>query len=119
MGRRRRVPLWLAVMLVVAAAAPACSRHHHGPVDVTLSSLARYQESYQGELVRTRGVVRTFEASGHYWIEDSEPNRVAIEPVALVAPLLGREVRVVGRFHFDDQTGRVIHIRDIGPSGPG
>jgi hypothetical protein len=104
------------LILVVASPALACSRHDDRPVDVTLSSLARYQEAYQGRLVRTEGVVRTYESSGQYWIEDNEPNRVALEPVHLVAPLLGQEVRVVGRFHFDDRTGRLIHIEKIAPT---
>ncbi len=117
-GRRHRAPLWLVVIVVIALPAPACSRHDDRPVDVTLSSLARYQEAYQGRLVRTQGVVRTYESSGQYWIEDTEPNRVALEPVPLVAPLLGKEVRVVGRFHFDDQTGRRIHIQEIATPVP-
>ena len=112
---RRRATLRLGLILL-ASSAVACGRHNGHPVDVTLSSLARYQEAYQGQLVRTEGVVRTFEPPLQYWIEDNEPNRVALEPVGLVAPLLGQQVRVVGRFHFDDQTGRVIHIEDITPA---
>jgi hypothetical protein len=112
--RHRRARLWIGVMLVMASPAlSACARHDDRPVDVTLSSLARYQEAYQGQLVRTQGVVRTFEPPRQYWIEDDEPNRVALEPVALVAPLLGREISVVGRFHFDDRTGRVIRIERL------
>src|SRR5581483_8430362 len=114
-GGQRRAPFRLGLILVVAASALACGRHNGRPVDVTLSSLARYQEAYQGQLVRTEGVVRTFEPPLQYWIEDNEPNRVALEPVGLVAPLLGQEVRVVGRVQFDDQTGRVIHIQEITP----
>ena len=117
-GGQRRAAVRLGLILVVASWALACGRHNGRPVDVTLSSLARYQEAYQGQLVRTEGVVRTFEPPLQYWIEDNEPNRVALEPVGLVAPLLGQEVRVVGRFHFDDQTGRVIHIQEITPSPP-
>lgn len=106
------------MILAIAPSAPACSRHDDRPVDVTLSTLARYQEAYRGRLVRTQGIVRTYDSSGQYWIEDTEPNRVALEPVQLVAPLLGKEVRVVGRFHFDDQTGRLIHIQEIATPAP-
>jgi len=117
-GRRQRAPRWLVAILVIAWPAPACRGHDDRPVDVTLSTLARYQEAYQGRLVRTDGIVRTYESSGQYWIEDTEPNRVALEPVRLVAPLLGKEVRVVGRFHFDDRTGRLIHIEAIATPVP-
>jgi hypothetical protein len=119
-GRAHWRPLWLGLILLAASPALACScsRRDDRPVDVTLSSLARYQEAYQGRLVRTQGVVRTYESSGQFWIEDSEPNRVALEPVGLVAPLLGKEVRVVGRFHFDERTGRLIHIKEIATPVP-
>lgn len=68
-------------------------------------------------MVRTRGVVRTFEGPRHYWVEDDRLNRVALEPDELVAPLVGQEVRVVGRFDFDDRKGRIIEIEEIAPTG--
>jgi hypothetical protein len=74
--------------------------------------LATWEDAYQGTLVRTHGVVRMFEPPRHYWIEDSELNRVALEPEALVAPWLGYEIRVVRRFHFDDRHGRLIQVKD-------
>jgi hypothetical protein len=94
----------------------ACGAHDDHPVEVSLKWLATTENAYQGKLVRTQGVVRMFEPPRHYWIEDNEPNRVALEPEALVAPWLGHEIRVVGRFHFDDRKGRVIQIKGIVPA---
>lgn len=87
-------------------------------MDVSLATLATQEDAYKGKLVRTRGVVRTFEPPRHYWIEDDHPNRVALEPEELVAPLVGQEVGVVGRFDFNDRKGRVIEIKEIAPSVP-
>jgi hypothetical protein len=103
---------------VAGSAAVGCGRQNSHPVDVTLASLAHYQDAYQGKLVRTEGVVGMFQAPLHYWIEDNQANRVALEPADRAAPLVGLEVQVVGRFHSDDRTGRVIHINEIAPSAP-
>ena len=101
--------------VVVATAAPGCARQADRPVAVSLATLATYQEAYQGKQVRTEGVVRMFEPPRHCGIEDDQSTRVALEPVARVAPLLGWEVRVVGRFRFDDRMGRVIEVKEIAP----
>jgi hypothetical protein len=91
----------------------ACTGGGDRPVDVSLAKLAADEEVYDGKLVRTRGVVRTFESPRHYWIEDRYPNRVALEPEDVVAVLVGQEVQVVGRFGFDDRKGRVIEVTEI------
>lgn len=114
---RRRAPLWLGFAVAIGALTLAgCAGGDDSPVDVSLATLARQEDAYKGRLVRTQGVVRTFEQPRHYWIEDDYPNRVALEPEELVAPWLGQEVRVVGRFDFDERKGRVIEIEEIAPS---
>lgn len=111
-----RIPaaLLVAAAVVLGLAAGSCGdSDSKGPVDVTLATLANEEASYEGRQVRTEGVVRTFESPRHYWIEDAYPNRVALEPADVAAPLVGEEVEVVGRFTFDEETGRVITIEEI------
>lgn len=115
--RRRRAFLWLGVALAfVVSMLAACGADGDSPVDVSLATLATQEDAYKGKPVRTRGVVRTFESPRHYWIEDDVPNRVAVEPEELVAPLVGQEIGVVGRFDFDDTKGRIIKIKEIASS---
>lgn len=107
-----------AGLLLVSALLTACADARDGPLPVSLVELATAEAPYEGELVRTQGVVRTFGKPRHYWIEDSRLNRVGLVPEEVVAPLVDREVRVVGRFHFDERTGRVIEVESIDPLGP-
>ncbi|MGH8998124.1 MAG: hypothetical protein ACRDY7_01890 [Acidimicrobiia bacterium] len=115
-SRRHWAPVWLALTLAFWPLMAACGADDDRPADVSLATLATQEDAYQNKLVRTQGVVRVFEPPRHYWIEDDHPNRVALEPEHLVAPLVGQEVRVVGRFHFDERTGRVIKIKEIAES---
>lgn len=103
-----------ANLLLVLAVLTACA---DGPSTVSVAELVTQEASYEGELVQTQGVVRTFGNPRHYWIEDARLNRVGLVPEEVVAPQIGREVRVVGRFHFDERTGRVIEVESIEPLG--
>ncbi|MEW6645903.1 MAG: hypothetical protein AB1450_01725 [Pseudomonadota bacterium] len=77
---------------------------------VTLETLVDMQREYDGERVATRGVVRTFDNPRHYWIEDDKLNRVALLPEDQLPPLVGRAIRVVGKFSYSPSTGRIITI---------
>lgn len=117
---RRHAPLWLVLLLLLAShLVTACGGDDDGTRDVSLATLAAQEGAYDGTLVRTQGVVRTFVQPRHYWIEDDYPNRVALEPEELVAPLLGQTVRVVGRFNFDERKGRLIRVEEIASLSPG
>jgi hypothetical protein len=58
-------------------------------------------------------VVRTYEKPRHYWIEDDKLNRVALQPEDQLPALVGRTVRVVGKFRYGPSTGRIITIEHM------
>lgn len=103
---------WLCLMLGVPLLT-ACGAS--GPADVTLAELAARPQAYDGRDVRTRGTVRVFDAPRHYWLEDAQLNRVGLEPMERIAPHLGREVTVTGRFSYARERGRRIAISSIEP----
>lgn len=80
---------------------------------VSLETLVDMQVEYNGERVATRGVVRTYEKPRHYWIEDDKLNRVALQPEDQLPALVGRTVRVVGKFSYSPSTGRIITIEHM------
>lgn len=91
---------------LAAVALPGCSDRGE---EVSLSWLVERQASFDGEYLATRGTVRKFDDPEHYWIEDdAASNRVAIEPADQVAGLVGREVRISGRFSYRRDAGRRI-----------
>ncbi|SRR5581483_979229 len=117
-----REPLRLLFLLALAAliVLPLAiwSGTHRGDGSVSLAQLAAKQEAYSGKYVQTHGVVREFEGGYvglHYVIEDSQPNRVLIQPPALAAPYLGRDVTVVGRFEWHAEGGRYINADRVDP----
>ncbi len=83
--------------------------------EVSLANLADYQQGYDGRDVVTEGVVRTFDDPRHYWIEDDDLNRVAIEPDRSVADHVGERVRVQGRFSASPEAGRLIEAQAVSP----
>lgn len=99
--------LALALCTILLA---ACGANTGG---VTLETLVDLQREYNGERVATRGVVRTFDNPRHYWIEDEEMNRVALQPEDKLPPLVGRTLRVVGKFSYSPSTGRIITIEHM------
>ncbi|GGX80791.1 hypothetical protein GCM10007160_04990 [Litchfieldella qijiaojingensis] len=80
---------------------------------VPLPVLASQPAAYDGDRVSTQGVVRHFEDPLHYWIEDEDLHRVEIFPHDVIAPHLGREVRVVGRFRFSTTEGRRLELESV------
>ena len=102
---------WAAVLLF-SAFLVACGGSDS---EVSLANLADYQQGYDGRDVVTEGVVRTFDDPRHYWIEDEDLNRVAIEPDSSVADRVGERVRVQGRFTASPDAGRLIQAEAVSP----
>lgn len=82
---------------------------------VDLATLVERQADYNGQRIETQGTVATFEDPRHYWIEDDNFNRVAIEPDSAVAELVGDEVRVIGEFTADRAVGRILYVDEVVP----
>ncbi|QEA37762.1 glucose-inhibited division protein B [Pistricoccus aurantiacus] len=99
---------WL-VLIGLTLALTACGEER--PAEVPLPVLVSQQAEYQNALVATQGVVRSFDNPRHYWIEDEDLNRVEILPQEQIAPYLGQEVRVVGRFGLDN--GRKLTLERL------
>ncbi|WP_018865157.1 MULTISPECIES: hypothetical protein [Thioalkalivibrio] len=81
--------------------------------EVTLAQLAGAAADFDGEIVQTEGVVKRFDEDPdrlHYWLEDEDVNRVAVEPHEEVSDQLGEHIRVVGRFSYHPEEGRLIEI---------
>lgn len=105
-----------ALLLSAASVLALIACERADPIqDVTLAELVARQQAYEGRVVRTRGTVRTFPSPRHYWLEDEHINRVGLVPQDLIAPHLGRELTVVGRFAFVQGRGRQITISNIEP----
>lgn len=96
-----------------ALALIACGNDSGTVEEVALAEIASRQQAYDGRTLRIRGTVRGFHDPRHYWLEDGQRNRVGLEPEELIAPHLGREVTVVGRYTFARDRGRRIAISSI------
>lgn len=107
-----RIPAFV-LLLALVAGIPACGPFAPGPVDVPLDELVAEQESLDGEVVRTTGMVRSHDDPLHYWVEDDHPNRVELVPHEAAEPYLGEHVRVLGRFSFHPERGRVLEVEEI------
>ncbi|MFN3987092.1 MAG: hypothetical protein ACK4KV_16480 [Rhodocyclaceae bacterium] len=104
----KALPAALSLAIILAA----CTRSDT-VTDVTLAELAARQHAYDGQTVRTRGTVRSFDSPRHYWLEDDHLNRVGLTPVEHIAPHLDRQVTVVGRYTFTRDRGRRIVLEAI------
>lgn len=94
----------------------ACGPNEPEPSVVRLVELVAQQESYEGSYVLVRGTVRAFgdaPAELHYVLEDMRANRVQLLPGSAAQGYVGHDVIVVGRFDFDEATGRLIRIETI------
>ena len=100
----------MAVFLWVAALLAGCSDTIE---DIPLATLVEHQAEYDGRTLTTAGTVRTFDDPLHYWVEDDNLNRVAVEPDEAVADLVGKRVRVTGEFSADRVRGRILQASDI------
>lgn len=100
----------LLVLAVLSVPLAACA----STAEVSLASLNANQLRWDGEQVRTEGVVATFDEPRHYWIEDDAPNRVELvegsDPLEGLDELVGATVLVEGRFTFRDDEGRRISV---------
>lgn len=85
-------------------------------LDLTLENLVAQQIAWQQRLVRAQGVLRHHPDPLHYWIEDERYHRVELFPKEAAAPFLGQTVEVEGRFRFDPEIGRAIHLDRIIPA---
>lgn len=111
-SRPWRAGLLLSGLLLVQA---GCVQGDGEPAVVTLAQLAAASDSFDGELVSTRGVINMHDDPRHYWIEDDEFNRVQLLPKDTAAPHVGAEVRVIGRFSASLDDGRRIDLDRIEP----
>ena len=102
--------------LVALALLGACSETI---TDIPLATLVAQQAGYNGQALATTGIVRTFDVPRHYWIEDDDLNRVAIEPDEAVSDYVGERVRVTGHFRADRETGRVLEATEVTVLGTG
>lgn len=100
---------------ICALALIACGNNSGIVEEVALAEIASRQHAYDGRILRIRGTVRGFHDPRHYWLEDGHRNRVGLEPAELIAPHLGREVSVVGRYTFARDRGRRVAITSIEP----
>lgn len=109
MCRPCRVALSALALVVLVS----CGSGESAPVELRLAELVRFADRYHGEVVATTGVVHTFDQPEHFWIQDDRMNRVLVEPQSAIAGLVGRRVRVVGRFEHDAETGRRIEAETV------
>jgi hypothetical protein len=121
---RRVLPAALALALLLSSAS-ACGLPGGGSGSAVLaqpSALWATPDQYEGDLVRTTGVVQGFQigtAGEHYVVEDAAPHRIALLGVdhARLATMAGHTVVVVGRFHFSGDTGYTLDVRSIEVAG--
>lgn len=104
-----RLKLFTATCVALLTLAGCGDRDH----EITLAELAANQQAYDGLLVRARGTVKGFHDPRHYWLEDEHVNRVGLMPPERIAPHLGREVSIVGRYSYARNRGRRITIIEI------
>jgi hypothetical protein len=119
--RPERPPFFVLLALAALVTLPLgiWSVTHRTNGSVSLAQLAVNQEAYSGTYVQTHGVVREFEGGYvgvHYVLEDDQSNRVLIQPAAVAASYVGREVTVFGRFEWHMEGGRFITVDRLEPS---
>lgn len=111
---------WL-LALVLALGCCACSAGSAvEPLRVSLAQLAADEANYDGRNVEIQGTVRRFASPGetdYFVLEDTRPNRLALEPASAVEPFTDQAVDVVGTFHFDDRHGRRVSVARVGRLG--
>lgn len=107
--------LYTMLAIIGACALIACGADTGTVEEVALAEIASRQQAYDGRILRIRGTVRGFHDPRHYWLEDGHLNRVGLEPEELIAPHLGREVSVVGRYTYARDRGRRVAITSIEP----
>lgn len=109
-----RTPGSCLLLLATALLLAACGQEQ-APTPLPLMNLHAQAALFDGRLVVTSGVVRRHDEPEHYWIEDAELRRVALEPMEQALPHLGKQVRVTGTFRHSTESGRRILIQQIEP----
>jgi len=107
------------VFLVALAVTPiaSCGGRDPGATELRLADLVRFAQQYDDERVATTGVVHTHPEPEHYWIEDSDLNRVAVQPGSAVSGLVGKTVHIEGRFEYSPSEGRYIRAEHVAVIG--
>ncbi|TRW48407.1 hypothetical protein FM042_09535 [Aliidiomarina halalkaliphila] len=82
------------------------------PQHLALHVVVAEASALDGRTLTTQGTVRMFEDPEHYWIEDSELNRVGLHGVDFSA-LVGNEVQVTGRFSASAERGRHLDVTEF------
>lgn len=113
---RRGARLLLGLLVLALALALAGCRG--GPRAVPLDELAANPDAFDGQQISTVGRVRPIEdetdpGARHFVLEDKDFNRVLLLPADQAEEHAGAFVRVVGRFAFDETTGRRLDIEEI------
>lgn len=104
----------LTACLCLAMAAvmlSACSEPE--PVQINLAALREYQGELDGRRVVVSGTVRGFDDPRHYWLENDDLDRVALEGADGLADRLGQTVEVRGVFLYDSDAGRRIEVDQL------
>lgn len=76
----------------------------------TTAELAANSRAYSGLQVKVAGTLRSYPEPLHFWIEDTELNRVAVEFHEPLEPLVGQRIEVQGRFSYQLSAGRRITV---------
>lgn len=105
----------LAVALALTLSLGGCSSESNDASAVTLAQLVRFAERYDGQRVTVSGTVQSHPDPEHYWIEDDDLNRVAIQPARVVEGRVGESIRVRGAFRYSRDTGRIIQSEQVTP----
>lgn len=109
--------LYFALLLTAATLLSAgCGS---GATNVTLGQLAESQQTYVGQQVQTRGIVRheqNPDGTPYFVLADPHGMLVGLEPAGAARRFEGRLVQVSGLFEVQPGFGRVIHITSIAPA---
>ncbi len=103
----------LGLVMLLTLAATACGETDSATTELALRDLVRFQDRYDGQMVATSGRVNMFAEPEHYWIEGDPAHRVRIEPHNAVSGRVGERVRVIGRFEYDSNAGRVLRAQSV------
>lgn len=113
--RGRRSAIWpaLTAVALLGVLGAGC-----GPSNVAVADLVTEHEAYDGEEIVLRGVVVDIDREDvrrHAVLQDQNANRVELAPFEEAQPHVGSIVEVTGKFEFDPERGRVMHIDSIEP----
>lgn len=107
---------YFVIALLATIALVSCGKKQNindNPTQVSLAMLASDPDFLSGRQVLTQGTVRYFKEPLHYWIEDEKLNRVEILPQQLIAPYLGQNVVIRGKFLISENGSRQIMLIEI------